>query len=143
MRKTIINETSRFKVYELQKLIDTKKYIFYKEETYVKNWDTKKKSELIESLLLNIPVPMIKLNEYEYSKYEILDGREIVKTILEFLSDDFKLEGLKYLKELNGLTYFSLPEREKDYIYLKNISCINILDADKDLTEEIFERFHQ
>ena len=141
MRKTIINETSRFKVYELQKLIDTKKYIFYKEETYVKNWDTKKKSELIESLLLNIPVPMIKLNEYEYSKYEILDGREIVKTILEFLSDDFELEGLEYLKELNGLTYSSLPEKEKDYLYLKNISCINILDADKDIIEDIFERY--
>src|SRR5262245_61895106 len=39
-------------------------------------WDTKKRSQLIESLLLNIPIPPLFLFENDYNQYEIMDGRQ-------------------------------------------------------------------
>ena len=104
-KKSIINETARFTIYQLKELFKKGEYSLYKEDEFNKNWDNKKKSMLIESLLLNIPMISVKLNEYEYGKYEIFDGREMVKSILEFMSGDFKLEGLEVMSELNGLDY--------------------------------------
>jgi hypothetical protein len=39
-------------------------------------WNNKKKSLLIESFLLNIPVPPIFLFEQDYNEYEVIDGRQ-------------------------------------------------------------------
>ena len=39
-------------------------------------WDSKKRSQLIESRLLNIPIPPIFLFENDYNQYEIMDGRQ-------------------------------------------------------------------
>jgi len=141
--KSIVNEISRIKIYELKELIENNEYKIYKEESFNKNWDNKKKSKLIESLLLNIPIIEIKLNEYEYLRYEIIDGREIVKTMISFLSGEFKLEGLEYLHELEGVDYNNLPEKNRKYLYLKDIRCIAMLDSNKEQTEEIFKRYNK
>jgi len=65
-------------------------------------WDNSKRSLLIESLLLNIPIPPIFLFEKEYGVYEVIDGRQRLETLKDFLSNNISLRGLKYWKELNG-----------------------------------------
>jgi hypothetical protein len=59
-------------------------------------WHRKKKALLIESFLLNIPVPSIYLFERDYNEYEVIDGRQRLETIHDFLSNDFALSGLEY-----------------------------------------------
>lgn len=44
-------------------------------------WDPKKRSQLIESLLLNIPIPPVFLFENAYNQYEIMDGRQRLEAI--------------------------------------------------------------
>ncbi len=54
--------------------------IFLKVITYIliikeiKFWDLTRKSKLIESLIINVPIPPIFLYEIDYNKFEVMDG---------------------------------------------------------------------
>jgi hypothetical protein len=72
-------------------------------------WTNKKKSLLIESFLLNIPVPPIFLFERDYNEYEVIDGRQRLEAISSFLSNDYALVGLEFWHELNRLRFLDLP----------------------------------
>jgi uncharacterized protein with ParB-like and HNH nuclease domain len=50
-----------------------------------------KASRLIESLMLNIPIPVLYFAETEEAKYEIFDGHQRVRSIVNFLSGIFFL----------------------------------------------------
>lgn len=71
-------------------------------------WDVKRKSLLIESFLMNVPLPPVFLNEDEYGTYSIIDGKQRLTTVSEFLNNRFKLEGLGIFHEANGLTFSEL-----------------------------------
>ncbi|MCU0287053.1 MAG: DUF262 domain-containing protein [Acidobacteria bacterium] len=73
-----------------------------------KEWDIKKKSMLIEFLLLNIPIPMIYMTERSGGKIEIVDGQQRLNAIFDFLSSRFPLTGMEILKELEGKKFIDL-----------------------------------
>ena len=77
-------------------------------------WDDKRRSMLIESLMLDLPVPEIVLAEREDKKdsFVVLDGKQRLLTILGFMNhedigywDNPKLAKLEIKKNLNGKTY--------------------------------------
>lgn len=72
-------------------------------------WDNKRRSQLIESFLLNIPVPPIYLSSEESGPYQVIDGKQRITAVHSFLENGFKLIGMKVLTELNGLTFSDLP----------------------------------
>jgi hypothetical protein len=72
-------------------------------------WTNKKRSLLIESFLLNIPVPPVFLFEHDYNEYEVIDGRQRIETIRAFLSNDFALTSLEYWPELDRKRFNDLP----------------------------------
>jgi hypothetical protein len=72
-------------------------------------WTNKKRSLLIESFLLNIPVPPVFLFEHDYNEYEVIDGRQRIETIRAFLSNDFPLASLEYWPELERKRFNDLP----------------------------------
>lgn len=65
-------------------------------------WNDTQKSSLIESILLNIPIPAIYLNATDDNGYLPADGLQRLNTIKEFMSGSFSLKNLEYLKELEG-----------------------------------------
>ena len=69
-------------------------------------WTPKQKSELIESILMGIPLPLIYVKEDDKGVYIIVDGRQRLTTLFQFLSHEFPLENLTVLQDLNG-AYFS------------------------------------
>ncbi|MFI6941944.1 DUF262 domain-containing protein [Streptomyces sp. NPDC050418] len=71
-------------------------------------WDLTRKSRLIESFLLNIPIPPIFLNEDEYGQYSIIDGKQRVGAVIEFLDDRYALKGLDVFYEANDKTFSEL-----------------------------------
>ncbi len=75
--------------------------------------DITKKSLFIESLLLNIPIPIFYAYENEDGHLSIIDGKQRLSTIRDYLKGKFTLKNVKYLKEYIGLTYEQLPERVK------------------------------
>ena len=89
-------------------------------------WDIQRKSQLIESLMLAIPIPMFYVAADEKGNWDVVDGLQRLSTIREFvLGDDylktkdemqkgngFKLKGLEYWGEkYNGLKFKNLHEK--------------------------------
>lgn len=76
-----------------------------------KSWDTIQKSRFIESILLRIPVSSMYFDMSTYPNIVILDGYQRLSAIKSFVVDkDLSLEGLEYLKELEGCTFTTLPK---------------------------------
>lgn len=69
-------------------------------------WSPKQKSELIESILMGIPLPLIYVKEDDKGVYIIVDGRQRLTTLFQFMSHEFPLQNLSVLIDLNG-SYFS------------------------------------
>lgn len=54
-------------------------------------WDDKKKSQLIESFLMNVPVPPVFLFEASLSAFEVMDGQQRLSSVVDFLQNRFSL----------------------------------------------------
>lgn len=112
-------------------------------------WDNKKRSLLIESLLLNIPVPPIFLFEIEYGQYEVVDGRQRLETLKDFLDNLFPLKNLTYWKELNGKRFKELPVIIQRGLLRRTISATVLLaettrpeDSEIDVRMVLFNRLN-
>jgi hypothetical protein len=94
-------------------------------------WTTTQKSLLIESLLLNVPVPPVFFYENDLARYEVMDGQQRLNAIKEFLSNGFTLRGLQIIPTLNGRTYAQLPAKVKRGLDRASISAIVLLQESK------------
>lgn len=95
-------------------------------------WSNKKRSLLIESFLLNIPVPPIFLFERDYNEYEVIDGRQRLDAISSFLNNDFALTGLEYWKELNRKRFLDLPQVLQKGLLRRSLSAVVLLAESND-----------
>src|SRR6185369_14704328 len=84
-------------------------------------------SRLMESFIMNVPIPPIFLYEVAYSRYEVMDGLQRLTAINEFYSDKFALTGLDQWPELNGMSYSTLPEQVRRGIDRRYLSSIILL----------------
>lgn len=114
-----------------------------------KVWDLQRKSRLIESLIMNIPIPPIFLYEISPSKYEVMDGLQRISTIIDFLNNKFRLKGLEVWQELNGCSYMELISEVQDAIGSRYLSGSVILSDSKNTKEKqdelkrlVFERLN-
>lgn len=67
-----------------------------------KVWGLKQKMELVESILMGIPIPVIYLFEMKNGTKQVVDGRQRITAILDFLNNQFALKDLKILHNLKG-----------------------------------------
>lgn len=67
--------------------------------------DITRKSRLIESLLLRIPIPVFYFSQDEQGVFQVVDGVQRLTVINSFMNDKFKLKNLEYLKECNNKWY--------------------------------------
>lgn len=72
-------------------------------------WKPHRKGQLIESILLRIPLPVFYVAATEDDMWSVVDGLQRLTTIHDFQSDMFPLSGLEYLHQLDGLVFSSLP----------------------------------
>jgi hypothetical protein len=71
-------------------------------------WDRQRKSRLIESLLLNIPIPVCFFAEDDDGKRVVVDGQQRLRAVEEFRNGQFALRGLQVLSQLNGKRWADL-----------------------------------
>jgi len=72
-------------------------------------WDEKHQSELIESILMGIPIPLIYLFENEQGERQIIDGKQRVTTLKLFMNNELALTSLFMLPKLKGAKFDDIP----------------------------------
>lgn len=124
----VVTEIGSYKV-NLLKEIFRKENNYELEPEYQRRitWNKQKRSKLIESLIMNIPIPPIYLYEKDYNQYEIMDGLQRVTAIIDFYNDKYSLSGLEEWSELNGLKYSKLPRVIREGIDRRQISVVTLL----------------
>jgi hypothetical protein len=107
-------------------------------------WKDDRKSALIESFLMNVPVPPIFLNEDEYGRYSVIDGKQRLIAVNDFLLGRFKLRGLKVFRELNRNTFDDLPQTLQTVLETRaSLRAIIILrQSDPDIKYQVFRRLN-
>lgn len=88
-------------------------------------WPSRKKCELIESILMGIPLPAFYVREKDNGVYIVVDGKQRLTTLFDYIDGKFKLEGLKILKGINTKYFKDLTTLQQnkleDYSLLLNI----------------------
>ena len=64
-------------------------------------WDNKKASLLVESIILNVPIPIIYVSQEKDETWTVIDGLQRLYSLKRFFNGAFKLTGMEVLKELN------------------------------------------
>ncbi len=112
-------------------------------------WDKAKSSRLIESALLDIPIPIIYLSEERDGKENVIDGQQRLTAFFSFIDgklpdkSDFKLSGLKVFTEYNGKKFNQLSEEIQEKITTYKVRIIKFKkESDNDLQFEIFARLN-
>lgn len=124
----IVYQTNNFFLPQLRDLIEKGEVLNLRPEYQRRlRWSTSQKSKLIESLLLNIPVPPVFLYENDAARYEVMDGQQRLNAVREFLSGDFALTSLSVLRPLNGIRYSRCPPRIKRALDRASLSAIVLL----------------
>lgn len=148
--KRILTEINRERLPSFAESLKKQKYMdlqpFYQRRS---RWDARMQSRLIESFLINIPVPPILLFEINYNHYEVIDGQQRITAIKNFYENQLKLTHLEIWNNLNGYTYAELPSDIKAQIDRRSISSIVIITESTSndeealfLKQETFERLN-
>lgn len=128
----VIYQSNNFFLPQINDLIKGKEVINLRPEYQRRlRWPKKKRSKLIESLLLNIPIPPIFLYESDLARYEVMDGQQRLNAIHDYFENNFPLFGLEELSFLNGKRYNNLPPKVRRGLDRASISAIVLLRETK------------
>ena len=108
-------------------------------------WPVEKQSALIESFLLNVPVPPIYLAESAAGQYSVVDGKQRITAIYQFMGEGLRLRGLESFTELEGCCFGDLPEELRNALEIRPyVRVVTILkQSDPSLKFEVFTRLNK
>ena len=72
-------------------------------------------SELVESILMGIPIPVIYLFEDRNRNKQIVDGKQRITTIIDFQDDKFTLNGLYAMPSFNEKILYISTKKERRF----------------------------
>ncbi len=146
----IVIETNRERLPHFIRSLQNEKYLdlrpFYQRRS---RWVPEKQSLLIESFVMNIPVPPVFLYERDYGQYEVMDGQQRLTALRDFYDGRLTLVGLETWPELNGYRYDTLPSSIRAALDRRSISSVVVLkestggeDEANFIREAVFERLN-
>jgi hypothetical protein len=101
-------------------------------------------SRLIESILLEIPIPPLYFGRLSGGKLEVIDGQQRLTTLIEFITNRFPLQRLTRMPSLNGQKFRDLSIEYQEKIKDTPIRTVEINAGNNtDLRFEIFERLNR
>ena len=107
-------------------------------------WKPESQAKLIESFLLNVPVPPVYLAEDDFGTYSVIDGKQRITAIHRFLRNKLTLENLEGFTEVNGLKFKDLPKPLNNALsirpYLRVVTLLK--QTDPELKYEVFTRLN-
>lgn len=118
-------------------------------------WNPERQSQLIESLLLGIPVPSLFMATNADATWEVVDGLQRLTTLINFAGSPdqiaeitsrgkkLRLVGLEKMTSLNGLTFEELPKSVQLTFLTRPIRVTVLNDrSDFGVRYDLFERLN-
>lgn len=112
-------------------------------------WSDEQKSRLIESILIELPIPPIFLIEDENGVLELIDGLQRISSVIQFMSPEaigrepLILVGCDLVEELNGRSFEGLTLADRLRIKRTAIRAIVIRrQSDNRVKYELFKRLN-
>ncbi len=106
-------------------------------------WSDRQASRLVESLIIQCPIPVIYLNQEKDETFSVIDGNQRLKSLKRFTSNEFALVGLTSYPELSGLKFAELDARIQRHISNRVLRCTVILkETHPQVKFDVFERLN-
>ncbi|MCM0755595.1 DUF262 domain-containing protein [Desulfovibrio aminophilus] len=105
-------------------------------------WDLSRASKLIESFLLDIPVPVIYLAKTDSGRYEVIDGLQRLTSVFNFFDNKYKLQKLDLIREHKGKTFNKLPTEVQNKLEDSILRSFELSDSNGDIHFIVFERLN-
>jgi hypothetical protein len=106
-------------------------------------WDRQRQSRLIESFVINVPVPPVYLAEERAGRFSVIDGKQRLTAIAQFLNDEYRLSGTIITPELEGLRFNELPAAIIGTLNMRPIRAVTVLRQTPDpIKYEVFLRLN-
>ncbi|HEV7382047.1 MAG TPA: DUF262 domain-containing protein [Dyadobacter sp.] len=147
--RKIVWQAKDFSIREFQTMKQDRELVL--QPDYQRNFvvSSQLSSKLIESVLLDVPIPVLYLAEEKDGTFSVIDGQQRLTSFLSFLDekfpngDEFRLTGLKVLSEFNRKTYSQLDKELQTKIKTTTLHSIIIKkESNEDIKFEIFERLN-
>lgn len=133
----------KMSIFQYMRDYDRKRLII--DPAYQRNfvWKPEQMSRFIESILLGFPLPPFYVNQTVENKLVIIDGLQRTTTLHRFVKNEFALEGLKTLPDINGKEFSELPESYQAKIEDKNIQLYILKPSTPiEVVYELFDRIN-
>ena len=107
-------------------------------------WKPDQASSLLESIIMNVPIPPLYFAEEENGNWLVLDGLQRLSSILNYYDNEFPLSKLEVLTELNKMKYKDLPPKAKSLLD-DGMLRVNVIkkDSHRDIKYDIFMRLNR
>jgi len=107
-------------------------------------WPSQKCCELIESILMGIPLPAFYVRENERGVYEVVDGKQRLTSLFNFIDGKFRLKNLSILPSYNGCSFtdLTLSEQNKIEDYTLSLNVIKAPTSDR-VIFDLFDRVNR
>ena len=106
-------------------------------------YDIARRSKLIESVLLSIPIPTVYLCQEQDESYSVIDGQQRIMSFVTFLKNEFALKGFVEISELNGKKFSELEKPIQKKLKSTTLHAVCLLKESQELKYEIFSRLNQ
>jgi uncharacterized protein with ParB-like and HNH nuclease domain len=106
-------------------------------------WTNTLASRLIESIILNVPIPPCYLSQNDDFELDVIDGQQRLFSIYRFFDNQFPLSGLEVLKELNKLRFHEIENKLQRQLKTHTLRCILITnESHPEIKFDVFERLN-
>ena len=106
-------------------------------------WTNILASRLVESVLLNVPIPPCYLSQNEEFELDVIDGQQRIYSLYRFVKNQFKLTGLEVFEELNGKSYFEVSAQTQRQVDTHTLRCVVVSkDSHPEVKFDVFERLN-
>ncbi|MCA9248708.1 MAG: DUF262 domain-containing protein, partial [Planctomycetales bacterium] len=110
-------------------------------------WNRRYREDFVDTVLLGYPSPAIFLFESftddETATYAVVDGKQRLTTILEFVDNGFSIGQNSPLENLRGLNYDSLPIEKKKEVLRYRFSVEYLPSDNETEINNIFDRLNR
>lgn len=107
-------------------------------------WKKENKAELVESVLMGLPLPIFYFSQDKYGNLIVVDGRQRLTALFSYMSDNYRLKSLKIMEKVNGYRFSDLSPIQRTRIEDFQIQAHVIMPPTPDRIKfDIFDRVNR